>query len=126
DLLRSARHAGAPAQPAIRAASREAPGRILVTEDSITSRMLLKGILEAAGYRVRTAIDGMDAYTILRTEPFDLVVSDVEMPRLDGIGLTERIRGDRRLTDLPVILVTALESREHRERGIEAGANAYV
>jgi two-component system chemotaxis sensor kinase CheA len=99
---------------------------ILVVEDSITSRSLLKNILESAGYAVRTAVDGIDAYTTLKTEPFDLVVSDVEMPRMDGFDLTARIRADKNLSELPIVLVTALEQREHRERGIEVGANAYI
>ncbi len=99
---------------------------ILVAEDSITSRLLLMGILESAGYIVKTAVDGLEAYTALRTAQFDLVVSDVEMPRLNGFDLTARIRADRKLAALPVILVTALEKREDRERGVEAGANAYL
>lgn len=99
---------------------------ILIAEDSITSRSLLKNILESAGYTVTTTVDGMDAYTTLKTQTFDLVVSDVEMPRMDGFDLTARIRADKQLSELPVILVTALESREHRERGIDAGANAYI
>jgi two-component system chemotaxis sensor kinase CheA len=99
---------------------------ILVVEDSITSRALLKNILESAGYRVATAVDGIDAYTALKTATFDLVVSDVEMPRMDGFDLTARVRADKRLAELPVVLVTALESREHRERGIDAGASAYI
>jgi two-component system chemotaxis sensor kinase CheA len=100
--------------------------KLLVVEDSITSRMLLKNILESAGYQVKTAVDGVDAFTILREEHFELVVSDVEMPRMNGFDLTGRIRSDKRLAELPVILVTALESREERERGIDAGANAYI
>lgn len=99
---------------------------VLVVEDSITSRMLLKNILESAGYDVHTAVDGMDAWTTLRTEPFDLVVSDVEMPRMNGFDLTARIRADKRLAELPVVLVTAREAREDRERGIDVGASAYV
>jgi two-component system chemotaxis sensor kinase CheA len=127
DLLKSARMAGAPARAAVESVAVATQARsVLVAEDSITSRLLLKGILESAGYRVRTAVDGMDAYTALRTGEFDLVVSDVEMPRLNGFDLTARIRADRRLAELPVILVTALEKREDRERGVEAGANAYL
>ncbi len=99
---------------------------ILIVEDSITSRMLLKNILESAGYQVKTAVDGVEAFTILRTETFDLVVSDVEMPRMNGFDLTAKIRHDKKLGNLPVILVTALESREHKERGIDVGANAYI
>jgi two-component system chemotaxis sensor kinase CheA len=99
---------------------------ILVVEDSITSRMLLKGILESAGYQVKTAVDGLEGFTTLRTERFDLIVSDVEMPRLNGFDLTAKIRADQKFAELPVILVTALETREDRERGIDVGANAYL
>jgi len=99
---------------------------ILVVEDSITSRALIKNILESAGYQVTGAVDGVDAITTLRTGQFDLVVSDVEMPRMDGFMLTGQIRADKRFSELPVILVTALDSREHKERGIEVGANAYL
>ncbi len=99
---------------------------ILIAEDSITARSLLKNIVESAGYRVRTAVDGADAFATLRTEDFDLVVSDVDMPRMSGFDLTARIRGDKKLANIPVILVTALESREDREHGIDVGANAYI
>ncbi|UUZ78369.1 response regulator [Polaromonas sp. P1(28)-13] len=128
DLLKSARKlAGAPARVAAAAAPAQAEARtILVAEDSITSRLLLRGILESAGYNVKIAVDGMEAFTLLRAESFDLVVSDVEMPRLNGFDLTARIRADEKLAELPVVLVTALETREDRERGIDAGANAYI
>ena len=99
---------------------------ILVVEDSITARTLLKNILNSAGYEVKTAVDGADAFAALKTGEFDLVVSDIQMPRMNGFDLTARIRGDKKLSELPVILVTALETREHRERGIEVGANAYI
>jgi two-component system, chemotaxis family, sensor kinase CheA len=104
----------------------ERRGRILVAEDSITTRTLLKNILESAGYTVKTAVDGVDALTSLRTGEFDLVVSDVDMPRMNGFGLTAAIRADKRLAELPVVLVTALESREDRERGVDVGASAYI
>ncbi len=99
---------------------------ILVVEDSITSRMLLQNILESAGYEVKTAVDGIDAFTSLRTDQFDLVVSDIEMPRMNGFDLTAKIRSDSNLSALPVVLVTSLSSREDREHGIDAGANAYI
>lgn len=101
-------------------------GRLLVAEDSITTRTLLKNILESAGYMVKTAVDGVDALTWLRSEEFDLVVSDVDMPRMNGFGLTSAIRTDKRLSELPVVLVTALDSKEDRERGIDVGASAYI
>lgn len=128
DLLKSAvRSVAAPRAPA--AVELPASGTkrsILVAEDSITSRALLKNILESAGYAVATAVDGMDAFTALKTADFDLLVSDVEMPRMDGFDLTAKVRADKQLAELPVVLVTALESREHRERGIDVGANAYI
>ncbi len=99
---------------------------ILVAEDSITSRSLMKNILEAAGYLVVTAVDGIDAYTTLKTQHFDLVVSDVDMPRMNGFDLTAKLRANQDFSDLPVILVTTLDSREDRERGVDAGANAYI
>jgi two-component system, chemotaxis family, sensor kinase CheA len=99
---------------------------VLVAEDSITARTLLKTILESAGYDVKTAVDGIDAITSLNAGNFDLVVSDVDMPRLNGFDLTAKIRSDRKLSELPVILVTALESREDKERGVDVGANAYI
>jgi two-component system chemotaxis sensor kinase CheA len=99
---------------------------VLVVEDSITSRMLLKNILESAGYRVRVAVDGLDGWNALQTEPVAVVVSDVDMPRLNGFELTGKIRGDAKLAALPVVLVTALDSPEARQRGSAAGANAYI
>jgi two-component system, chemotaxis family, sensor kinase CheA len=127
DLLKSARTGGAAPRAPLASTLAQMPAKkILVVEDSITSRMLLKGILESAGYDVKTAVDGIDAFTVLRSERFDLVVSDVEMPRMNGFDLTARIRAERALAELPVVLVTALESREDRERGIDVGANAYL
>jgi two-component system, chemotaxis family, sensor kinase CheA len=127
DLLKSARNRAAAVRMTSPTQQTTTPsGKILVAEDSITSRMLLKGILESAGYVVKTAVDGIEAFTALRTENFDVLVSDVEMPRMNGFDLTLRIRADRTLAELPVVLVTALESREDRERGIDVGANAYL
>lgn len=99
---------------------------ILIAEDSITARTLFKHVLEAAGFRVRTCVDGMEAWNVLAGELFDLVVSDVEMPRMSGFELTERIRQEPRLSDIPVILITSLETREDRERGVDVGASAYI
>lgn len=104
----------------------QAPKSILVAEDSITARTLLKNILEFAGYRVKTAMDGAEALNVLASESFDLVVSDVEMPRMSGFDLTAKIRSDNRLSQLPVVLVTGLDSHADRERGLDAGANAYI
>jgi two-component system, chemotaxis family, sensor kinase CheA len=129
DVLKSAVRASAATVrlPATPVAPTEAPRKaVLVVEDSITARMLLKHLLEAAGYQVMTAVDGVDGFTQLRSGAADIVVSDVEMPRMDGFDLTAKIRADQKFADVPVVLVTALESRQDRERGIEVGANAYI
>jgi two-component system chemotaxis sensor kinase CheA len=125
DLLRSSQRARRLSAPPP-APEEKRQAAVLVVDDSITTRTMEKNLLEAAGYRVRVAVDGIDAWTVLKSEAFDLVVSDVDMPRMDGFDLTVRIRGDKQLSDLPVILVTALESREDKERGIDVGANAYI
>jgi two-component system, chemotaxis family, sensor kinase CheA len=125
DLFRSAT-VGASPLAAAAPAPKQKRLTVLVAEDSITSRTLLKNILDASGFLVQTAIDGADALSQLKTGEFDVVVSDVEMPRMDGFQLTEAIRAEQRLAELPVILVTGLESRADRERGIDVGANAYV
>jgi two-component system chemotaxis sensor kinase CheA len=100
--------------------------RVLVVDDSITTRTLEQSILEAAGYDVFTAVDGADAWRLLQETNVDLVVADVEMPRMDGFELCEAIRGSKRSPQLPVVLVTALEMPEHRARGLEVGADAYL
>ena len=126
-LLQASQNA---ARPIVRTAvpKRAAPlsKLVLVVDDSITSRMLIKDILEASGFRVQTAVDGLDALTALRGGQFDLLVSDVDMPRLDGFSLVERVRGEEKLKDLPAVLVTGRDSPEDRERGFDAGASAYV
>jgi len=127
DLFRSAvQGAAAGVGGAAAARSRSRRVSVLVAEDSITSRTLLKNILESSGFQVRTAVDGVDAFSRLKSEGCDVVVSDVEMPRMDGFELTAAIRADGRFGELPVVLVTGLESRADRERGIEVGANAYL
>lgn len=127
DLMKSAtKPVSAHVQVAAERPSEVERRSILVVEDSITSRSLLKNILESAGYMVTTSVDGIDAYTTLKTGAFDLIVSDVEMPRMDGFELTSKVRADKQLAELPIVLVTALGSREHRERGVDVGANAYI
>jgi len=99
---------------------------ILVVDDSITTRMLIKNILEVAGYEVQTAVDGIDAMTKLREKAFNLIISDIQMPRMDGFALTKAIREDEKFAQLPVVLVTSLDSREDREKGLAVGASAYI
>lgn len=100
--------------------------RILVAEDSITSRTMLKNILENAGYIVTVAVDGADAFTKAKSQNFDLILSDIDMPKMNGFELTVKIKNDAKLGELPVVLCTSLESREDKERGVEAGADAYI
>jgi two-component system, chemotaxis family, sensor kinase CheA len=126
DLMKSAVKVSSAVPVRAAAETPEARKSILVVEDSITSRTLLKNIIEASGYDVQTAVDGLEAFTALKTGAFDLVVSDVDMPRMNGFDLTAKIRADKKLADMPVVLVTALESREDRERGVDVGANAYI
>lgn len=99
---------------------------ILVVEDSITARTLLVNILESSGYIVTSAVDGLDGFTKLTTGDFDLVVSDLAMPKIDGFELVEKIRADKKYGELPIVLVTGLESPGDKRRGIEVGANAYI
>ena len=111
------------AEPRVKTAARR---RVMVVDDSITTRTLDASVLEAAGYEVTTAVDGADGWRKLQEQGADLVVSDVEMPRMDGLQLCEAIRASTRFRTLPVILVTALEMPEHRARGLEVGADAYL
>ena len=118
--------AGRPAPAPAPAVPIEKRQRILVVEDSITARTLFKHVLEGAGYSVLTSVDGVEGWAELVGGNFDLVVSDIEMPRMNGIELTEKIRRDPDLAETPVVLISSLDSREDRERGVEAGANAYI
>ena len=111
--------AGAAAAPA-------GPKVVVVADDSVTTRTLERVILESAGYEVRTAGDGAQALALVQAGGCDAVVSDVQMPVLDGFALCERLRADARFRDLPVVLVTALGSRDDRERGVAVGADAYI
>ena len=100
--------------------------RILVADDSITTRALEESVLSAAGYDVVTAPDGAEALRIVEGGGIDLVVTDVEMPRMTGLELCARIRASRAFASLPVIIVSSLDQPEHRAQGMEAGADAYV
>ena len=107
----------------------EAPrvtGRVLVVDDSITTRTLERHILERNGFTVRLANDGVEALAALRAAPVDLVVSDVEMPNLDGLGLARAMRADPALERIPLILVTSLATEDDRRRGLAAGAQVYL
>ncbi len=106
--------------------SQETPPRLLVVDDSVTTRALMQAILESAGFNVQTAADGRFALEKLDQGQFDLVVSDVDMPRMNGFGLTEAIRKSKRLAKTPVILVTSRATDEDKARGLQAGADGYI
>ncbi|MEO5968864.1 MAG: response regulator [Bdellovibrionia bacterium] len=100
--------------------------RILVVDDSITTRTLEKSILEAKDFHVTLAIDGVEALELLTTDAFDLIISDVEMPRMDGFTLLKEIKGNPRLAKIPVIMVTSVANAADQERGLHLGAYAYL
>ena len=108
------------------AAQRGRARHILVVDDSITVRELERQLLESHGYQVDVAVDGMDGWNTVRGGNYDLVVSDVDMPRMDGIELVKRIKQDARLKNLPVVIVSYKDREEDRLRGLDAGANYYL
>ena len=132
DLIKSIRkQAGVISSPIVRSALKVQDNSsvkpvILLVEDSITTRTQEKRILEAAGYEVVTAVDGLDGFNKLGTRSFDAVVSDIQMPNLDGLSLVTKIRQNRDYSELPIILVTSLASDEDKRKGAEVGANAYI
>ncbi|MBI2002575.1 MAG: response regulator [candidate division NC10 bacterium] len=124
-LIRVAR--GAPvAAPGRPVAPTAAPARLLVVEDSLIARDLERTILESAGFQVEAAVDGVDALEKLGSGDFDLIITDIEMPRMDGFELLGRIRAQERTRGLPVIVVTNREKAEDKRRGMELGADAYI
>ena len=106
--------------------SAERPRRILLVEDSLITRELERSLLTSLGLEVIEAGDGSEAMRKLAEDTFDMIISDVEMPRMNGFELTSRVKGDSRLSRIPVILVTTRGSPEDRHRGLQAGADAYV
>ncbi len=100
--------------------------RVLVVDDSLTVRELQRKLLAGRGYDVAVAVDGMDGWNVLRAEPFDLVITDIDMPRMDGIELVRRIRQDAALRQLPVMVVSYKDREQDRQRGLEAGADYYL
>jgi chemotaxis protein histidine kinase CheA/CheY-like chemotaxis protein len=100
--------------------------RVLVVEDSVGVRELERVILEGAGYRVETAVDGLDGAARLRDDPADIVISDVEMPGMDGFALTRTIRRTKGWEDVPVVIMSSRNDEEDRRAGLDAGASAYL
>jgi two-component system sensor histidine kinase and response regulator WspE len=100
--------------------------RVLVVDDSLTIREVKRHLLQAADYMVDVAVDGMDGWNAIRQNEYDLVVSDVDMPRMDGVELATRIREDSRLCNLPIIIVSFKYRQEERVRGLNAGVDHYL
>ncbi|KVM91954.1 hybrid sensor histidine kinase/response regulator [Burkholderia diffusa] len=100
--------------------------RVLVVDDSLTVRELERKLLEKRGYDVTVAVDGMDGWNAVRSDAFDLVVTDVDMPRMDGIELVTLIKGDSMLKRVPVMIVSYKDRDEDRRRGLDAGADYYL
>lgn len=107
-------------------AGRAGPKRILVVDDSITVREVERRLLENHGYEVEVAVDGMDGWNAVRTGKYDLVISDVDMPRKDGIEMVKNIRQDPATRHLPVVILSYKDREEDRIRGMEAGADYYL
>ncbi len=120
--------ASLPVEASPRTGTTRRQATILVVDDSITTRTLEKTILQAQGYRVLIAVDGMEALDMLRTAQWevDVVVADVEMPRLDGFGLLAAMRADPRLRQVPTVLMTSRNAEGDIRRGLELGARAYI
>lgn len=126
DMARSTRGETAPV-PGQSASGEEArPWHILVVDDSLNTREIEKDVLEAHGYQVTLAEDGMDGLHKAQTGAFDAVLTDVEMPNMDGFTLTERLRQDDRYRTTPIIIITSRGKEEDKRRGIQSGADAYI
>ena len=126
-LMENARRSRTPHSPAPTALVDQAgPAKVLIVDDSFTTRTLEKNILEAQGFEVSVAIDGVEALSLLRQQKFALVIADVEMPRMDGFALLEQMKADRRLARTPVILVTSRDRQEDQQHGLDLGADAYI
>jgi two-component system, chemotaxis family, sensor histidine kinase and response regulator WspE len=100
--------------------------RVLVVDDSITVREVERNMLTARGYQVDVAVDGMDGWNAIRMNDYDLVISDVDMPRMNGFEFVRLIKQDDRLHNTPVMIVSYKDREEDRQRGLEAGADYYL
>jgi len=113
-------------QPQTAEAEVKPPKRVLVVDDSITVREVQRQLLTQRGYEVAVAVDGIDGWHALARGQFDLVITDIDMPRLNGLDLVRKIKADARLRALPVIIVSYKDQEEYRLRGMEAGADYYL
>ncbi len=114
------------AQQARAAAAEKTSAHIMVVDDALSTRAAIRSVLEIAGFDVLVAGDGEEAWQLMQSHEISLLITDLQMPRLDGLGLTRRVRADARWTHLPVVVVTAQDSADDRQVGLEAGADAYL
>ncbi|MDD2302037.1 MAG: hybrid sensor histidine kinase/response regulator, partial [Eubacteriales bacterium] len=126
DLIKSAAGRAMPAAMPAQTQEPVVANRVLVVDDSITTRTLEKNILQNAGYEVHVAVDGEEAWALIQSQPLDAIVADIDMPRMNGFDLTAKVKTDDRFKELPVILVSSLESPQDKIRGMEAGADSYI
>jgi len=125
DLLEFSRTI-APAQAPTAPRPGDEKRRVLVVDDSVVTRQLERRILEGLGFEVSLAVDGQDALRLLDRDVPDLIVTDVEMPRLDGLGLVRRLRKEPRTKDVPIVIVTTRSEEKDKQAGLEAGADGYI
>jgi two-component system, chemotaxis family, sensor kinase CheA len=126
-LIQRARQSGQASAVATTSSSRSGPRqRILVVDDALTVRELQRSILERADFSVRVAADGLQALSLLGEEPSDLVLTDIEMPHMDGFALTEAIRSDGELANIPVLILSSRSDEKDRQRGLDVGADGYI
>jgi two-component system chemotaxis sensor kinase CheA len=125
-LIHRARQAPHPTAEVRIAAPQARPARILVVDDALTVRELQRNILERAGFDVRLATDGLQALQTLDDEPIDLILTDLEMPNMDGFAFTEAVRAHPTLSNIPILMLTSRTSDSDRQRGLDAGADGYI
>lgn len=126
DLMTSAKGVGDKPDVSKKDIDKRLTKRILVVDDSLSAREVEKNILTSAGYEVDVAIDGQDALDKVHNNAYRLLVVDVQMPRLDGFSLTRRLKADDRYKDIPIVIVTTQSSKEDKDKGMKAGADAYI
>lgn len=129
DMMESARNKMSNVLPVQKPAADDKVAKkysILIVDDSLTTRELERSMLEASGYDVHVAVDGLDGLSKLSERKYNLIISDVQMPRMDGFEMVDKLKKDKRYKDIPIIMVTGLQKDEERRRGIEVGASAYI
>ena len=124
-LLEQARRQRAAVQPVVVASAR-APYRVLVVDDSLNTREIEKDVLQAYGYDVTLAEDGQDGLRKALAQPFDAILTDVEMPYMDGFTLTAQLRQQPQYQGTPIVIITSREKEEDKRRGMQVGADAYI